>query len=491
MQNRSLLQLTDLLTAVDGTLFNEKTKDASFLSVCIDSRLVLRGSLFVALRGSQNDGHSFIRSASDRGASLIMAMRASLNEFKDLYEELAERGIAVILTDDTLHALQKAAAFYVSRFPALKKIGVTGSSGKTTVKECIGSLLSQKYKTIINEGNLNSETGLPLSVFKINETHEIAVFEMGMNRRGEIKELADVLFPQTAVITNIGCAHIGILGTKDKIAEEKKQIFSNFSEDCTGFVPAEDPYKDFLMSGVSGSMRTFGIGKEYGIEDVRDKGVKGSEFYYKGVKIDFPLCGMHNLKNAAAALAVAEHFGLKAEEIKAGLEAVRPLAGRMQILEGAVTVVHDCYNANPDSMNAAVDFFDEVSHEGGKILILGDMGELGDTSAESHKSIAERALASKADILVFAGPSFCAAYEAEKADGFSGNADCRTAGGVKRVLCLHDISDEAAASFGEKLDGIFHSGDLVLIKASRSTALERLIPIIQKNGIQGRKEDAR
>ncbi|WP_428771144.1 UDP-N-acetylmuramoyl-tripeptide--D-alanyl-D-alanine ligase [Treponema sp. HNW] len=483
MQDRSLLALQDLLGAVNGTLFNEKTRDASFLSVCIDSRRALSGSLFIAVPGSQSDGHAFIKDAVDKGASLIMAMRSSVGEFGTLYEKLADRGIPVVLTDNTLNALQKAAGLYVSRFSALKKIGVTGSSGKTTVKECIGSILSQKYRVIINEGNLNSETGLPLSVFKIDKTHEAAVFEMGMNRRGEIKELADVLFPQTAVITNIGSAHIGILGTKDKIAEEKKQIFSNFTEDCTGFVPAEDPYKDFLMSGVPGRMHSFGIGKEYGIEDVRDRGVKGSEFYYKGVKIDFPLCGIHNLKNAACALAVAEHFGLNAEEIKTGLEAVRPLAGRMQILEGAPTVVHDCYNANPDSMNAAVDFFDEAAHEGRKVLILGDMGELGAESASSHKKLVQRAAVSKADILVFAGHSFCAAYDAV----------CRELSGPfaegKRVLFLPDISDAALTSFGEKLASVLHEGDLILIKASRSTALERFIPIIQKKSIQNPMED--
>ena len=473
MQDRSLLPLPDLVTAVNGTLFNEKIRDASFLSVCIDSRLAFAGSLFIALPGTQNDGHSFIRSAADRGASVIMAMRSSVGEFKALYEELAERSVPVILTDNTLYALQKAAALYVSHFPALKKVGVTGSSGKTTVKECIGAVLSQKYRVIINEGNLNSETGLPLSVFKINETHEVAVFEMGMNRRGEIKELVDVLFPQTAVITNIGSAHIGILGTKDKIAEEKKQIFSNFTADCTGFVPADEPYKDFLISGVCGTMRTFGVGKKYGIEHVYDKGVKGTEFYYKGVKIDFPLCGMHNLKNAASALAVAEHFGLSAEQIKAGLEAVRPLAGRMQILEGAVSIVHDCYNANPDSMNAAVDFFDSVNHEGRKVLILGDMGELGDSGAAAHRMLVKRAFASKADILVFAGQAFCAAYEAMYGGSFE-----LTAGG-KQVLCLQDISDAAVASFAEKLSAVLHRGDLVLIKASRSTALERFIPVIQ------------
>lgn len=498
MHDKSLLPLRDLLSAVNGTLFNERIRDASFLSVCIDSRLAVPGSLFIALPGSQNDGHAFIRDAAGRGASVIMAMRSSVAEFKDLYEELAERSVPVILTDNTLHALQKAAALYAAQFPALKKIGVTGSSGKTTVKECIGAVLSQKYRVIINEGNLNSETGLPLSVFKIDKTHEFAVFEMGMNRRGEIKELADVLFPQTAVITNIGSAHIGILGTKDKIAEEKKQIFSNFTENCTGFVPAEEPYKDFLMSGVPGTVRTFGIGKEYGIENVRDRGIKGIEFYYNGVKILLPLCGMHNLKNAACAAAVGEFFGLSTEQIKAGLEAVRSLAGRMQVFDGEITLIHDCYNANPDSMNAAVDFFDAAAHAGRKVLILGDMGELGNTSDAAHQAVVKRALASTADILVFAGRAFCSAYEVCKAAGSKdgaagftekdavvvGGADC----GEKTIFCLQDISDKSIAGFAEKLKGILHKGDFVLIKASRSTALERFIPVIQNQPDANRRE---
>jgi len=463
----SLFTVGQFLKAVDGVLFDENVCSACFTSVTIDSRDAVDNSLFFALPGAKNDGHDFIQNAVERGASLVTVMHSSRPCFDTVYAQLTERGIPVVLTDNTLWALQKAAAFYVSKFPRLHKIGVTGSSGKTTVKECIAAVLSQKYATVMNEGNLNSETGLPLSVFKINETHEAAVFEMGMNRRGEIKELADVLFPQTAVITNIGCAHIGILGTKDAIAEEKKCIFSNFTKECTGFIPADDPYKDFLMRGVPGTMCTFCIGGKSELKNVRSLGIRGSEFEYRGVKIRFALCGMHNVQNAAAAISVAAHFGLSAELIKAGLETVRPLAGRMQVLDGDITIVHDSYNANPDSVHAAIDFFDSVQIDGHKALVLGDMGELGDKSGSSHTDIVQRALSSSASFLVFAGSAFCSAYSA-----CTGVRD-------KKVLCTADTGDTALKAAAQNLYTLLHTGDFVLIKASRSTALERFIPVLR------------
>ena len=470
-KNESLLSLDELLHATGGALFGaDGGKGAGgkgacvFTSVSTDSRTAEKGALFAALKGTSCDGHSFIEKACENGATVVLAMNSSVQEFSPLYEALAKRGVSVVLTENTLHALQKAAAFYVAKFPALQKIGITGSSGKTTVKECVASILCQSYSVVMNRGNLNSETGLPLSVFNIRPHHQIGVFEMGMNRTGEIKELADVLVPQTALITNIGTAHIGILGSTDNIAEEKKRIFSNFTAECTGFVPEDDPYKEFLMRGVPGTMHTFGLGKKSPVTKVEDAGLKGSRLFYKNLQIDFPLCGIHNAKNAAAAIAVAEHFGIAVQNIKAGLESVKPLSGRMQILEGDITIVKDCYNANPDSMGAAIDFLNSVRHPARKVLVLGDMFELGKSEGNAHARLVNKALGSDAEFIVFAGKAFNKAF-----------AEQKYAGG-KKIMLIPDA--ESVETCAPSLRAELRPGDLVLIKASFGMALGRLVPFL-------------
>ncbi|MGI5173364.1 UDP-N-acetylmuramoyl-tripeptide--D-alanyl-D-alanine ligase [Treponema sp. OMZ 840] len=467
MQDKSLLTITEILDSTGGTLFDAHTDICYFDSVSIDSRQVQKNGLFVALKGNTCDGHAYIDKAAERGASVVIALRSSVAEFSALFTRLSKENVCVVLVEDTLRAFQKLAACYVSHFPKLKKIGVTGSSGKTTVKECIAAILSQAYPTAVNEGNLNSETGLPLSVFNIRAHHKAAVFEMGMNRVGEIKELADVLFPQTAVITNIGAAHIGILGTKDKIAEEKKHIFSNFTEQSVGFVCADEPYKDFLMRNVKGSIFVFGINGESGLEHIKDLGIKGSEFLYEGVKIRFPLCGMHNVMNAAAAVSVARHFGISAEKIKAGLESLKPLSGRMQILEGEVTLVQDAYNANPDSMRAALNFFNSVHWQGQKVLILGDMFELGDEESKAHAELVGKALESDAHVIVFAGHALGTAFEQSAYTG------------GKKIFCIPDTA--SIMQCNSLLKKAVHAGAFILIKASRGMGLECMVPIFQQN----------
>ena len=248
METNTLLSFENLIDAVGGSLIGSKSSSFCFSSAAIDSRKCVKNSLFVPLIGSVQNGHIYIRQALESGASVVFVANSELSENKANFENLAkEFNATFIAVENTMTALQKAAKRYVEQFPSLIKIGVTGSSGKTTTKEIIASVLSQKYSVVTNEGNLNSETGLPLSVFKIRAEHEVGIFEMGMNRRGEISEIASVLFPSIAVITNIGTAHIGILGTQDAIAEEKKMIFSNFSENCIGFVPENDKYASFLQ----------------------------------------------------------------------------------------------------------------------------------------------------------------------------------------------------------------------------------------------------
>ena len=221
----SLLSGERLLAAVQGTLIGtaKKPADICFTSVATDSRNVVSGSLFVPLIGENQDGHRYIPQGIEKGASLVFVCRENYKKDAALYEKMAadHSSVALVTVENTLHALQAAAAAYVERFPNLIRCAVTGSSGKTTTKEIAVAVLSRKFKVISNKGNLNSETGLPLSVFEIRDEHELGLFEMGMNRKNEIGEIAAVLKPEYGIVTNIGTAHIGILGSRQAIAEER------------------------------------------------------------------------------------------------------------------------------------------------------------------------------------------------------------------------------------------------------------------------------
>ncbi|MBO7420766.1 MAG: UDP-N-acetylmuramoyl-tripeptide--D-alanyl-D-alanine ligase [Spirochaetaceae bacterium] len=455
METETLLSFENLIDAVEDKLIGKKSSCFGFSSVAIDSRECAERSLFVPLIGTVQDGHIYIEQALQNGASVVFVANSELPENEAKFVSLAEKFDATfIAVSNTMTALQKAAKRYVEQFPSLIKIGVTGSSGKTTTKEIIASVLSQKYVVVTNEGNLNSETGLPLSVFKIRKEHEVGIFEMGMNRRGEISEIASVLFPSIAVITNIGTAHIGILGTQDAIAEEKKKIFSNFSDNCIGFVPENDKYAAFLQKVPKGRIEKYGIKSNRRIRDVSSSGLDGTTFEYDGVFIRFPVPGKHNFSNALAAISVAEYLHLSTGEIKKGLESVKTIFGRSQIYRGDKTLVHDCYNANPDSMESAISFCDDLEWKGKKIYVLGDMLELGEKSKELHSELGRKAAKSKADYVLFFGNEMENAYKA-----------CKD---KKRSFWSNNIAD-----ISEELETSVCNGDLVLLKASKGMELWR------------------
>ncbi len=404
-ETQSLLPSDILFSAVSGVPAAGCSARPDFQSVATDSRSVPPGTLFVPLFGAVQDGHAYIGQALEKGASAVFVAKKSYEADRSSYARLCAQHprVSFIVVENTLRALQEAAAAYTARFPALVRIGITGSSGKTTTKEMAASVFSQEYRVVVNEGNLNSETGLPLSVFRSRKEHEAGIFEMGMNRRGEIRELASVLHPHFAVITNIGSAHIGILGSRDAIAEEKKEIFSFFTENDTGFVPEDDEYASFLRSGVRGTVRTFGLHSAENVSDVCDRGLNGTSFMYKGLPVQLRLPGAYNFTNALAVISLAEEAGLSAEQIKSGLESVAPVFGRPQNIEGDVTIIQDCYNANPDSLEKAIAFWDSLPHGGRKIYVIADMLELGSCSAEAHENTGELAAVSDADFVVFFG----------------------------------------------------------------------------------------
>ncbi len=466
MGEKVLLTVQELLKATNGYMYDDSITCNGFTSVATDSRNVCTGSLFIPLIGENQDGHNYVESACNNGASIIMVQDTSTTQFESVYKKIAKT-VTIIIVTNTLKALQDAAKYYVSTFPSLKKIAVTGSNGKTTAKECIGSVLSEKYNVIMNVGNLNSETGLPLSMFTITKDHEIGLFEMGMNRRGEIKELSDVFFPDIALITNIGTAHIGILGTKDAIAEEKKQIFANFISDSVGFIFEDDTYVDFLKEGVQGCLTTYGRKSTNGISNILSNGIHGTIIQYHDTEIHFPLIGEHNANNALAAICIAQYLGLNETEIKDGLEKVKPLFGRSQILQGKPTIIQDCYNGSFESMNASLDFFLNLEWNGKKIAILGDMLELGTKSYEIHSKILERVMQSSIECIFLIGESFSNSYTSIT------NKDS------KKVFYTDKFDDDSITAICNNIKTSIDSADLVLCKGSRGIKLERVVSIIQ------------
>jgi len=433
-----------------------------FSSLAIDSRKAAAGSLFIALRGLREDGHHYLNNALETGAAAAMVTRQGMDEAGFNPDAAAEQGTVLLIVKDTLKGLQDLAAAYVNSFPRLLRIGITGSSGKTTTKEIAASMIGREKKVIMNPGNLNSETGLPLSVFGVESRHDAGVFEMGMNRKGEIAELASVLRPHIAMITNIGPAHIGALGSMEAIAEEKKQIFSRFTGTETAMIPEDDPFRDYLAQDVNGKVIFYGqksleaAGK---INAILDRGLAGTEITWEGIPAGFGLPGKHNVKNALAAASLAAEAGISAAAIREGLSGVKGLFGRSEVLRGKTTVIRDCYNSNPDSAAEALAFCDSVEWPGRRVYILGSMLELGEHEEPEHRKIGELLGLSKADCIYLYGKEMKSAAAVLE---------------EKKIPFFHTAEMNELCSAVR--DGI-RSGDMVLLKGSRGCALEQLSKI--------------
>ena len=468
MADTILMTLDELARAVKGTvLYTASGSQKGFSSVTIDSRKVIPGSLFVALPGSTLDGHDYIENAFSSGAAVVLMQEDRIQAYKDRALEGAQKQrAALIAVPNTLLSLQQAARVYLDKFPDLIKIGITGSSGKTTVKELTAGILRQERQVIMNEGNLNSETGLPLSVFAVRSEHQVGVFEMGMNRPGEIAELAAVLRPHIALITNIGTAHIGILGSKDTIAEEKKAIFSQFNGTQLGLVPEYDSYADFLAKNVNGKVKLYGPRSTPLFGGGRNLGLDGIELLWGDKTIRIPLAGKHNILNALAASVLAESAGASIEAICNGLASVKPLFGRGEIFKGPVTLIRDCYNANPESTIAAIEFCDALDWPGKRIYVIGSMLELGADSEAEHRRVAAVLSHSKADVILL----------------FGAETECmqKVLSTQAKALVWHTTNIELLK---KQLSTTVSEGDLVLLKGSRGVALERLTDIVKSQGV--------
>ncbi len=449
--------LSEFLNLSDGFFWGDRSLWKEPVSVCIDSRKVTSRSLFVPLEGERTDGHRHIEEAIFRGASVFLVSRSWARGHSRMIKKWAELCNALFFpVDDTLKGLQTLAARYRSRFSSLNVVGVTGSNGKTTTKEMLASVLAQDGRTYKNPGNLNSEIGLPLSILGMSREQDHAVLEMGINHVGEMDVMVHVAKPSMAVITNIGTAHIGFMGSMRRIAEEKRKIFASMDSSGRAFIHEDEPFWEFLAEPVRGRVIPFGLRHLPDFKGVRNRGLAGQDILLADCSIHLPLPGEHNLNNALAAVAVARELGLSLEQIKAGLESIVPVFGRTQIFEGTVKVVQDCYNANPDSVLAALQMFGALPCDKRRFAVLGDMLELGAESENLHKSLGSPLAFLALDKVFFLGHEMEAAAREYETSGRA----------FQHFLDFEELKN-SVLSFSRP-------GDLVLLKGSRGMALERL-----------------
>ena len=380
--NNNLFSAAMVAEWLDGELIGDA--NLPIAAVSIDSRRIGGQALFVALAGRYTDGHRYVADvlADGNNAALIEADYAR-REGEHLHK-LTRSGGALCIVPDTRRALLRLAQRHIERFPAMLRVAITGSVGKTATKELTAAILSRNRPTFLTRENFNSDIGLPLESFRITADRRCAVFEMGMNRPGEIADLAAVVQPDVALITNIGRAHIGELGEpydRGNCAREGSPLFLFRWRSVRPSSMRTNHCVNCCVADLRGRTVWFGARSTAGFEGFESRGLAGSRLYWNGHTIEIRLVGDWQLSNILAAIAIARELSCSDEQIVAGLESVGPLFGRGEIIEGQITIIQDCYNASPESTNAAVGFLQRLAWSGRKVCVLGPLKELGDWSA--------------------------------------------------------------------------------------------------------------
>jgi UDP-N-acetylmuramoyl-tripeptide--D-alanyl-D-alanine ligase len=462
-EEASTIRLDDLQAAVGGRLIGSGGSAVSIRGASVDSRHVTPGSIFVALRGERTDGHAFVADAIHAGAVAALVERPL-----DLPEGVDAPQLVV---PDALRALQDLAAWWRARH-AVRVVGITGSTGKTIAKEIVADVLSRELVTLRNEGNLNSETGLPMTLVRLRPDHEAAVLEMSMYTVGEIARLAEIAQPEIGVVLGVHPTHLERAGSIERIAEAKAELPRALPRDGLAVLNADDPRVAAMRDVTPASVTTFGLGPDADVRatEVVSNGLDGTEFTLEAPwgtrRLRSATPGRHLVPHALAAAAVAQRLGIGIEEVERELAAGSRAAHRMTIVEArsGATLVDDTYNASPLSVAAALAFLAEtpVRSAGRRIAVLGDMLELGADEQRLHREIGVRA-ASTADALVTVGPR--GRWIAEGA----------RAAGATIVRETDDPAEAVALLERELAPG---PTDLVLLKASRGIGLDRAVELL-------------
>lgn len=429
---------------------------AAFEGISTDTRAIAAGSLFVALEGERFDAHDFLAAAAEQNAAGAVVKRGktlpSLPPRFGLYE-----------VDDTLAALGALAHAHREKFRGpLGAVG--GSNGKTTTKEMVGAILSTRGTALRTEGNFNNEIGVPLTLFRLEPGHVAAVIEMGMNHAGEMARLTAMVRPDAGLLTVVQPEHLEGLGSLEGVARAEGELFFGLAADATAVVNLDDALIVEQANASGKRQLTFGRSERADVRltrtETRGKEGLGLEISHQGAlyAVSLHFLGEHNALNATGAFALGLALGYRAEECVQGLEAARPYARRLLVVEapGGVSVLDDCYNANPASMHAALDTLATlVSAPGRRVAVLGDMLELGAGELLDHRALGAHARG-RADVLAFFGPRSAEAFAA--------------AGGGPPAA--HFLEVDALVSW---LQPQLHAGDVVLVKASRGMHLERVV----------------
>jgi len=467
------MSLSNIAKVCHGTYHGDEsllTREVEGIS--IDSRQIEKEWLFVATKGEKVDGHSFIPQVAEKQALCVLSEK-ELNK-----EEWYEGQIPYILVDDSFQAIKELAEFYLEQL-SVKVVGITGSVGKTSTKEMIAGVLSEKYNVLKTAGNFNNEVGLPLTVFRLRDEHEIAVLEMGISDFEEMHRLAKIAKPDIAVITNIGQCHLENLGDRNGVLKAKTEVFDEMNPKGEVVLNGDDdklstitevhgkhPYFfhkvecDAWMPEEQGCQKSEYMIYADCIENLGLKGTKckihiGDEVFAAHVKVP----GAHQVNNALAAGMAGKLLGLTSEEIKAGIEKTVPISGRTNIIEtGQYTLVDDCYNANPMSMKAAIELLETALTR--KVAVLGDMFELGQNSDELHYGVGSFAGKKDVDVLCLIGENAKHIYDGAKAEGNP----------LQKIYYF-----DTKQAFLAETQNILKKGDTILLKASHGMGFQELV----------------
>lgn len=487
------MSLAEIASACRGTYHGDSASAAKEVSsVTIDSRRIQKDSLFIAIKGARSDGHDFIPQTIENGALCALSEK-----------NLGDVSYPYILVDSCKQALKDLAEHY-RRSLDIKVVGITGSVGKTSTKEMVASVLSQKYCVLKTAGNFNNEIGLPLTVFNIREEHEIAVLEMGISDFGEMTRLANIARPDICIFTNIGYSHLERLKSRDGILKAKTEMLQFMN-----------PKGSILFNGDDDKLNTFtpengiqpiyfGLGEncQFRAGHVENKGLHGTtaEFLTPGTRFTahISIPGSHMVLNALAGTAAGFMLGLTEEEIKAGIEALLPMDGRDHLIEtGKFTIIDDCYNANPGSMKASLDVLAQADTK--TVAILGDMGELGEGWKELHQQVGKYAAELGIPVIVCIGKmaseiangasetvgkieddaldnarqiANCTAETAEK----HAEQQTRTAETSRQAVILHY---DTKTEFFADMENILTPDDTILVKASHMMEFSEIVEKLQ------------
>jgi UDP-N-acetylmuramoyl-tripeptide--D-alanyl-D-alanine ligase len=439
---------SEIVAASGGTYYGDPTLlNQAATDVVINSELAKPGSLFIAIIGEKHDGHKFIPAAREKGAALVVTNHALDSE-------------PYLLVPDTLRAMHAIAASYRNKF-TIPVIGLTGSAGKTSTKDIVAAALSAKFNVMKTQGNLNNETGAALTIFSLEEAHEIAVVEMGTNHFGEIGRIASFVQPDYCLFTNIGLAHIENFGTREGIFQGKTEMLPYMR--AGGRVIANGD--DDLLNTIPNALR-YGLGENCEVHgtDIEDLILRGMNFTVSyqsnSCRMHVPALGVHSVYNALAAVSAGVLLGMTLLEIASGIETYKPLRGRMNVHElESFTLIDDTYNANPTSMKASLDVLKACS--GRRVAILGDMRELGEAAPQMHEDVGRYAASLGIERIICVGTESKRIYAGSE----SVSPGCAV---------YYETQEELLST----LPQLVQKGDVILVKASRGMKLEQTVELL-------------